>query len=131
MATAPTPPTTGIEPWLSVQEGERLVRFYKAAFSATETYRLEMPDGGLVVRLAVGTGGFWISGQPNERYPPSTGAPVRMILTVSDPDAVFEKSVQAGASIIFPVEEAHGWRLGRIADPAGLHWEIGLQLAAH
>ena len=51
-----------------------------------------------------------------------------MILTVADPDAVFAQAVKAGASAVFPVGEEHGWRLGRVIDPFGLHWEIGRQL---
>ena len=43
-----------IAPWLSVRESAKAVDFYKAAFSAVETYRLEVPGGGLVVRLFVG-----------------------------------------------------------------------------
>jgi PhnB protein len=27
------------------------------------------------------------------------------------------------------VSEAHGWRIGRLADPFGLHWELGYPLA--
>ena len=40
---------TSLAPWLSVCHGEKSVSFYKAAFGAKETYRLEIPDGGLVV----------------------------------------------------------------------------------
>jgi len=53
-----------------------------------------------------------------------------MILTVADPDAVFAQSLKARASQIFPVGEEHGWRLGRVVDPFGHHWEIGRPLAA-
>jgi PhnB protein len=28
------------------------------------------------------------------------------------------------------VEEAYGWRLGRLVDPFGHHWEIGRPLVA-
>jgi PhnB protein len=48
-----------------------------------------------------------------------------MILTVADPDTVFAQALVAGASEVFPVGEEHNWRLGRLADPFGLHWEIG------
>jgi PhnB protein len=36
--------------------------------------------------------------------------------------------VSAGATEIDPVGEEHGWRLGRIQDPFGHHWEIGKPL---
>jgi PhnB protein len=53
------------------------------------------------------------------------GGSIRMILTVSDPDSLFAQALQAGATEVFPVGEEHGWRLGRLVDPFGLHWEIG------
>jgi PhnB protein len=48
-----------------------------------------------------------------------------MILTTAAPDALFDQALKAGATQIFPVGEEHGWRLGRLVDPFGLHWEIG------
>jgi PhnB protein len=56
------------------------------------------------------------------------GMSVRMILTVEDPDAVFARAVEAGATEVAPISEDHGWRVGRIADPSGHHWEIGRRL---
>jgi PhnB protein len=124
-----------ILPWLSVRHGERAIAFYKAAFGATEVYRLEVPEGGgVVVRLSVAGAEFWVSGESSEDRDAHAetslgGGSVRMILTVAEPEAVFARAVAAGASAIFPVGEEHGWRLGRVADPFGLHWEIGHQLA--
>src|SRR6266508_3600242 len=40
-----------------------------------------------------------------------------MILTVKDPVSVFRQAVAAGATKIAPVDEDHGWRIGRLADP--------------
>lgn len=34
-----------------------------------------------------------------------------------------------GAIEVYRVEEAYGWRLGRVVDPFGHHWEIGHPLA--
>ena len=117
-----------IAPWLTVHDGERAVAFYKTAFDAVETYRLDTP-GGLIVKLSVGGAEFWISGgSENSNVQELGGGSVRMILTVNDPDALFAKALQAGASEIFPVGEDHGWRLGRLVDPFGLHWEIGYPL---
>jgi PhnB protein len=96
------------------------------------TYRLTDPDAGVVARLSVEGAEFWVSdGQPGEPSPePLGGGSVRMILTVGDPDTVFAQALAAGASEVFPVGEEHGWRLGRLVDPFGLHWEIGHPLAA-
>jgi PhnB protein len=51
-----------------------------------------------------------------------------MILTVEDPESVFRQAVAAGATEIAPVADEHGWRIGRLADPFGHHWEVGKPL---
>ena len=121
-------PATSIEPWLSLQDAEKAADFYKSAFGAVETYRMESPDG-IVVKLSVDGAGFWVSGGlpgsgESDKQPP-VGDAVRMILTVSNPDDLFARALNAGASLVFPVSEEYGWRLGRLADPFGFHWEIG------
>ena len=124
---------TAIEPWLTLKNGEEAVAFYRSAFNAEETYRLSDPGGGLLVRLAVNGAGFWISGESvsteiNKAISPLGGDNVRMILIVDDPEKLFAQAIKAGAKEIFPVGEEYGWRLGRVSDPFGMHWEIGHQL---
>jgi PhnB protein len=51
-----------------------------------------------------------------------------MILIVPEPDAAFARALGAGATEIAAVYEGHGWRVGRLADPLGYHWEIGRPL---
>jgi len=120
---------SSIAPWLSVRNGAQAISFYKIAFGAKEVYRLEDPGGGTVVRLAVDGAEFWVSGgspDNNNLNPESVGGDsVKMILTVANPDAFFAQALEAGASEVFPVGEGYGWRLGRLVDPFGLHWEIG------
>ena len=41
---------------------------------------------------------------------------------------VVGRALAAGATLVAPVSDEHGWRLGRIADPFGHHWEIGKPL---
>jgi PhnB protein len=120
-----------IAPWLSVSNGARAIAFYQSAFGAVEVYHLDDPGGGVVSRLSVDGAEFWLSGDPpvsDNPALPRDGGPIRMILTVPDPDALFARAVKAGASEIFPVGEGHGWRLGRLVDPFGHHWEIGRPL---
>jgi PhnB protein len=118
---------SSIEPWLTVQQGEKAVSFYKAAFGATESYRMEAPDGGLVVKLTVETASFWISGDLNNEVIPAVSG-IKIIITTTDPDKVFGQALIAGAAEVFPVGEDYGWRLGRITDPFGYDWEIGRPL---
>jgi PhnB protein len=124
---------TSIAPWLSVRNSTKAIEFYKAAFGATEVYRLDVPQGGPVVRLSVNGAEFWVSEEftGNENDPELVGGEsVRMILTVQNPDEFFENSIKAGALEVFAVGEDHGWRLGRLVDPFGLHWEIGRPLSS-
>jgi len=118
---------------LSVRNGAKAVEFYKAAFGAREAYRIDAPDGAVVARLTVDGAEFWVADESPEHlnYSPETlgGGTVRMVMVVDDPDAVFHKAVEGGAQVVSPVKEDYGWRLGRVADPYGHHWEIGKPLA--
>ena len=126
-------PAISIAPMLSVREGARAVEFYKAAFGAVEVFRVEDPSGAVVSRLAVEGAEFWVADESptHLNFSPESlgGGTVRMILTVPDPDAMFARAVNAGAREVVAVEEAYGWRLGRVVDPFGHHWEIGRPLA--
>jgi PhnB protein len=129
----PTAPfSTSIAPWLSVKESAKAVEFYKSAFGAVEVYRLDGPENSVVARLSVNGAEFWVGDESPEHqnFSPQSlgGSSVRMIFTVADPDAMFERAIKAGASQVWPVVEDYGWRVGRVADPYGHHWEIGRPL---
>jgi len=118
---------TSLTPWLTYRDCAKAVQFYKNAFDAIETYRLESPDGGLVVQLSIRGAIFWLSSgsDAQDEREDVGGGTVRIILTVDDPYPIFEKAKNAGAKEIFPIGEGYGWLLGRVVDPFGLHWEIG------
>jgi PhnB protein len=132
MSQATGDPSAAIAPMLSVRNGTKAVEFYKTAFGAQEIYRVEDPSGAVVARLQVGQGEFWVADESPEHqnFSPETlgGGTVRMVMTVSDPDAAFERVVKAGGTVVWPVANQYGWRLGRIVDPFGHHWEIGKPL---
>lgn len=125
---------SGISPFLSVRNGGKAVEFYKAAFGADELFLITAPDGAVVARLAVQGAEFWGSDEPpvHKNFSPETlnGGTVRMLLSTADPDALFQRAINAGAKEIVPVQEMHGWRVGRVVDPFGHHWEIGRELNA-
>jgi PhnB protein len=124
----------GVSPQLSVRRGREAVEFYKAAFGATEVYRVGGTDefADVVSQLTVGDSAFWVADESPEHknFSPESlgGGSVRMLLIVDDPDAVVARAVAAGATEVAAVYEAHGWRMGRIEDPFGHHWEIGKPL---
>jgi len=123
---------TTIAPMLSVRNGAKAIAFYKAAFGAGELFRIDAPGGAVVARLAVASAEFWVADESPEHlnFSPESlgGGTVRMVMTVADPDAAFNRAVAAGAKVVRPVSNDHGWRLGRVVDPSGHHWEIGKPL---
>ena len=123
-----------VAPQLSVKRGLAAIEFYQAAFGATEVYRVGGTDSHpeVVAQLAVGDASFWVSDESPEHgnFSPESvgGATARMLLVVDDPDSMVARAIVAGALEVHPVVEEHGWRLGRIEDPFGHHWEIGRPL---
>jgi PhnB protein len=125
---------TRVSPQLSVRRGRAAIEFYTAAFGAVEDYRVGGTEEheAVVAQLSVDGATFWVADESPEHanFSPESlgGGSVRMLLLVDDPDAVVARAVAAGAIEVAPVSEEHGWRLGRIADPFGHHWEIGTPL---
>ena len=114
---------------LAVKNWDRAIEFYKAAFGARELFRV--PGGG-VGQLAVDDTEFWVAEESKSHlnFSPETlgGCSVRMLLLVEDPAAMCAQAIRAGATEVVPVADAHGWRIGRIVDPFGHHWEIARPL---
>ncbi len=125
-------PKTSIAPILSVRHGAKAIDFYQAAFGAGILFRIDAPDGAVVARLSVDQAEFWVSDESPEHlnFSPESlgGGTVRMVMIVDDPDASFARAISAGATVITPVDNQYGWRLGRVVDPFGHHWEIGKPL---
>lgn len=128
------PRPTAIAPMLSVRHGAQAVEFYKLAFGAVVLFRLDSQTGEVVAQLFVNGAEFWVADESpaHFNFSPETlgGGTVRMILIVEDPDDAFARAVVAGATVVWPVSDQYGWRIGRIVDPFGHHWEIGKPLPA-
>jgi PhnB protein len=116
---------------LSVRRGPEAIAFYAAAFGAVVDY--QVGDDSIVAQLSIGDDAtFWVADESPEHanFSPETlgGGTVRMLLIADDPDAAIERALAAGATLVSAAEDAYGWRLGRVADPFGHHWEIGKPL---
>ena len=120
-----------LAPMLSVRNGARAVDFYQAAFGATVLFRID--EGSAIAHLSIEGAEFWVAEESPEHqnFSPETlsGSTVRLVLTVDDPDVVFDRAIAAGAKVVWPVADQHyRWRIGRLVDPSGHHWEIGKPL---
>ena len=123
---------TWIAPMLSVRNGLNAVKFYQEAFGAEVLFKIEN-GGSVVARMAADGAEFWVADESPEHlnFSPETlgGGTVRMVVIVENPDAAFDRAVVAGARVIVPMRNEHGWRLGRVVDPYGHHWEIGREVS--
>lgn len=120
---------TSILPFLVVKDGARAVDFYTTGLGGAELVRYPGPDGRLTAKISIEGAEFWVGDEELEfdNASPETigGSPVRIILTVSDPDAVYARALAAGATQICPVTTEESWKIGKLKDPFGHIWEIG------
>ena len=124
----------GVSPHLVVDDAAAAIDFYVKAFGAQEYGRVPGPDGKLV-HAALNINGFMV--MLNDDFPEMSegksmtpkalgGTPVTIHLTVTDVDAKFQKAVDAGATVVHPLEDAFwGDRYGVVRDPFGHHWSMG------
>jgi PhnB protein len=120
---------TIVTPFLVVNNGANAVSFYTAAFGGKELVRYTKHDGKLMSKIAIEGAEFWLGDEEQEfdNLSPDTigGTAVRMILTIADPDSIFNNAKKAGATEICPVRTEEFWRIGKLKDPFGHIWEIG------
>lgn len=120
---------TTIFPFLVVKNGARAVEFYTTGLGAAVIERYEGSDGKLTAELSVEGAMFCVGDEEpafNNLSPESIGgSPVRIVLVVSDPDAVFSRALEAGATQVCPVTTEESWKIGKLVDPFGHIWEIG------
>ncbi len=122
-----------IQPELWVGDGPAAVSFYERAFGAVVEHRVDGPaENDVIAQLSVAGARFWVSSASEDlhRFSPDAigGATGRVLLVVADPEALVRAAVTEGARQTSPVEDEHGWRLGRLVDPFGHEWEVGRPL---
>jgi PhnB protein len=123
-----------LSPHLTVDSAAAAIDFYVKAFGAVEIGRVPRPDGKLV-HAAVRINGFLVmladdfpemSGGQSMTPASLGGTPVTIHLTVTDVDAKFQRALDAGATVVMPLEEQFwGDRYGMVADPFGHRWSLG------
>lgn len=121
-------------PYLRVKGAARAIEFYKAAFGATEKFRLVEPSGRIGhCELMLGTTTVMVS----EEYPeygihaprPGADPATALHLHVADADAMIASAVEHGAKVTREAaDHFYGERSGAIRDPFGHEWLIGHQI---
>ena len=118
---------TDLYPRLVVEGADSALAFYSAAFGGEVTERFTGPDGR-VVHAMVAVDGVRFAVKDADGYDPapvSGSVPVILALYVDDPDAVAERMVAHGVTVVFAVaDQPYGERGGRLADPFGHLWMI-------
>jgi uncharacterized glyoxalase superfamily protein PhnB len=120
--------------YVCVPDADRAIDFYSRAFGAREKMRLTEPSGRVGhAELAFGAHTVMLS----EEFPeygiraPERGATLPFVvhLHVDDADAMIQRAVAAGATVVRPAkDEFYGERSGRVRDPFGYEWLIGHQV---
>jgi PhnB protein len=122
--------TTTFVPVLSISSGVTDIEFYKKAFGAIESWRLNNPDGSVhVAAFSIDGAMFRLHEESKDGRnlsPDKTGGTTVTIgLSVDDVHAVVAQAVAAGAIVLSPVTDyEYGYRQGEIKDPFGHHWLI-------
>jgi PhnB protein len=123
-----------LSPHLVVDDAAAAIDFYVKAFDAVEVMRLPRPDGKLV-HASVRINGFLV--MLNDDFPEMSdgksmtptslgGTPVTIHLTVPDVDTSFQRAVDAGATVVMPLDDQFwGDRYGMVRDPFGHQWSLG------
>lgn len=121
-----------LTPSVVVDDAKKAMDFYSTAFGAKETFRMPMGDKIAHAEMDIDGSRFMLSDEFPEwgaLSPKSRGgATGGMLIYVKDADASIDRAVKAGATVVWPVKNEYGWRLGRVVDPFGHHWEIGKPL---
>lgn len=123
-----------ISPHLVVDDAAAAIDFYVEAFGATEYGRVPGP-GGKLIHAALEINDTMV--MLNDDFPEMSGGksmtPTSLggtgvtihLQFVDDVDARFQRALDAGATVVVPLEEQFwGDRYGMVRDPFGHQWSL-------
>jgi uncharacterized glyoxalase superfamily protein PhnB len=123
-----------ITPQLAVKGVAGAIEWYTRALGANELLRNTAPDGTSIMHaeLLLGDSRFFVV----DEFPGSMRSPltigdtsVTLHLYVADVDALFERAVTAGATVVMPVtDQFWGDRYGILRDPFGHRWSMASRI---
>lgn len=119
-----------LTPYLIVNGAAKALEFYQKAFGAQELFRLTGPGDTIGhAEMKIGDSPFMLA----DEFPqmgaiapkPGQGHAVSFMVYVPDVDAAFARAIEAGCSVLKPVQtQFYGDRSGSLVDPFGHHWTL-------
>lgn len=119
-----------ITPYLCVKSAAEAIDFYRRAFDALERLRIPGENGRIGhATLEINGAELYLADEHPEIdvLSPTTigGSPVLLHLTVVDLDAALAQAVDAGATVVRPIQDSgQGVRNAKIRDPFGHNWML-------
>lgn len=120
-----------VQPALSFKDARAAIAFYKKAFGAEEKSLMPGADGKSVMHAEIRIGDSVVMMADEtvmggcksiERL---GNSPVNFYVYVEDADALFNRAVAAGASVVMPMMDMFwGDRMGAVKDPFGFQWSV-------
>ena len=123
-----------VTPYLVCKNAADAIDFYKNAFGATETMRMDDPSGHIGhAEIQIGDSPIMLADEFPDMdvlSPESIGgSPVSIMLYVKDVDQQFARAVEAGATVTRPLEDKfYGDRSGSLKDPFGHTWHLASRI---
>ncbi len=125
-----------ITPHLVIRGAAEAFVFYQKAFGAVAGQIHYMPGGKTVMHadLKIGDSTIFLNDEFPEMQALSPlargGSSVTLHLYVENADAVYQRAVDAGCQVTFPLaDQFWGDRYGVVRDPFGHNWSIGSRIA--
>lgn len=115
-------------PYLIVRDPARAMAFYQTALGAAVISRHTDEQGRVRhAEMRIGDSTFMLTGEaPQFPFIQSIeqlgGSPVQFFLYVGNVDELFQRALDAGATVVMPVAEQSYGRSGGFKDPCGLVW---------
>ena len=123
-----------VTPAIVVRDAAAAIDFYKRAFGAEEIDRMAGPDGSIMhAEIRIGDS-ILMLGEENEQWVTKSplslnGVHGSLHLYVEDADAAFNRALEAGATVRYPLEDAFwGDRYGKVTDPFGHEWGLATRV---
>ncbi len=123
-----------VTPYLAVDDAAQAIEYYKKAFGAKESVRMEAPGNKIGhAELEIGDSRVMLSDPfpQSSTKPPKElgGASASIFMYVDDVDSVVRQAVDAGATVAMEVaDQFWGDRFGTVIDPFGHAWSIATHI---